>query len=60
MNKFVLALHSRTVWTLIIMVAYNILTVYGKTLSPDMNTLVNLVLGGVATYFRVNPSTPEV
>lgn len=57
-SKFLVALHSRTVWTIVLMVAYNVMSAFGQTLSPDLNVLVNAVLGALAAYFRVNPATP--
>lgn len=55
-SKIIQALHSRTVGVLLIMVAYNIMTVYGAGLSPALSSLINIVLGAVATYFKMNPS----
>ena len=54
-NKLLLALHSRTVGVLVIMCLYNVLALYGHGLSPQLNVLVNVVLGAVATYFKVTP-----
>jgi hypothetical protein len=53
MSKWIQALHSKTVWTIILLVAYNILAAYGSALSPQLNVLVNAVLGALAAYFRV-------
>lgn len=55
-SKLVQGLHSRTVGTLVIMILYNVLAVYGNALSPQLSVLVNVVLGAVATYFHVNPA----
>lgn len=55
-SKLLLALHSRTVGVLVIMCLYNVLALYGNALSPSLNVLVNVVLGAVATYFKVNPN----
>ena len=57
MNKFQLALKSRTFWTLIVMFLYNVINVYGAHMSPSLSSLVNLVLGALATYFKLNPSS---
>lgn len=54
-SKFIQAIHSRTVWTLVVMIVYNVLDVYGKGLDPQMSTLVNLILGALVSYFHVNP-----
>ena len=62
MNKLLVALQSKTVWTIVLMVAYNIFAAYGAALSPNLNVLVNAVLGALAAYFRVTatniPTTP--
>lgn len=56
MSKLLQALHSRTVGVLAIMIAYNIMTVYGAGLDPALSSLINLVLGGLATYLHLNPT----
>lgn len=56
MNKFTQMFSSRTFWTLVVMVIYNILNVYGHLLSPSLSDLVNLILGALVTYFHLNPS----
>lgn len=56
MSKFSQIFQSRTFWTLVVMCVYNIINVYGHLLSPSLSSLVNLVLGAVATYFKINPS----
>lgn len=60
MNKFTQLFKSRTFWTLAVMVAYNILNVYGHLLSPSLSDLVNLILGALVSYFHVNPSAVYV
>jgi hypothetical protein len=55
MNKILLALHSRTIWTLVVMFVYNVLALYGHALSPSLNTLVTAVLGLLVGYFKLNP-----
>ena len=47
---------SRTFWTLVVMVVYNILNVYGGYLSPAISSLINLILGALVSYFKINPS----
>jgi hypothetical protein len=56
MSKIIQALHSRTVGVLAVMFAYNVMTVFGAGLNPQLSTLINLALGMLATYFHVNPS----
>ncbi len=55
MSKLLQALHSRTVGVLVVMIAYNVMAVYGVGLDPQLSTLINLALGALATYFKVNP-----
>lgn len=56
MSKFDQMFQSRTFWTLAVMVVYNILNVYGNFLSPSLSSLINLILGALVTYFKLNPS----
>ncbi len=63
MSKIIQAFHSRTVAVLLVMFAYNVMSVYGVGLNPQLSTLLNLALGMLATYFHVNPSqnyTPAI
>ena len=55
-SKLIQMLHSRTFGTLVVMVAYNTMAIYGLNLPPQLSTLINVVLGAVATYFHLNPS----
>jgi hypothetical protein len=50
------ALKSRTVWTLVFMVATNIVSSLTGVVSPDVLALVNTILGALAVYFRITPS----
>jgi hypothetical protein len=59
-TKWIQFFHSKTVATIAVMVAYNILATYGKALSPDLNVLVNAVLGALASYFRVTATNVPV
>jgi hypothetical protein len=56
LKKINKALSSRTVWTLVIMVATNIVNLGVDVMSPELVVLVNSVLGALAVYFKVNPS----
>ena len=56
MNKVMLALKSRTFWTLVFMFAFNAIEVVSPNLSPETRTLVNGVMGLLAVFFHVNPS----
>lgn len=55
-SKIIQALHSRTLGVLVIMIAYNILAVYGKALDPQLSALIDLVLGGLVSYLHINPA----
>lgn len=46
---------SRAFWTIVIMVAYNLLATYGHY-NQQLTDLINLILGAVTTYFHINPS----
>lgn len=51
------ALTSRTVWTIVFMVATNIVNLLTGVVSPETLTLVNTILGSLAVYFRINPAS---
>lgn len=55
MNKLITALTSRTVWTVVAMVIVNGVPSITGMLPAEYLPVVNLVLGGLATYFRINP-----
>lgn len=55
-SKIIQAFHSRTVGVLIVMIGYDIMAAYGLGLNPQLSSLINLALGGLATYFKMNPS----
>ena len=56
MNKIVLALKSRTFWTVVLLVLLNTVPQLKGTVSQNVLDLINGVLGLAATYFHVNPS----
>ena len=60
MNKILVALHSRTAWTALLMVIVNILP--NLTIDPSLKDLINGILGALIVYFRVTatniPVTP--
>lgn len=68
MNKFLIALHSRTAWTTILLVLVNVIP--GLNLAQPLKDLLNAVLGALVVYFRINatnlptpaipPTTPSV
>lgn len=55
MNKLITAVTSRTVWTVVAMVIVNGVPSVTGMLPESYLPLVNLILGGLATYFRINP-----
>ena len=55
MNKIINALSSRTVWTIVVMVIVNGVPSVMGMFPTGSEVYVNLVLGALATYFRVNP-----
>lgn len=56
MNKLVQILKSRTFWTLVVLFVINGVDGIRESIPSNIGTLVDLVLGVLATYFHVNPS----
>lgn len=56
MEKLVMALKSRTVWTVVLLVITNGLSAFSGNIQPDVLVLINTVLGALAVYFKVSPS----
>jgi hypothetical protein len=56
MNQFIQAVTSRTVWTIIVMVLVNGVPAVTGLIPAGLVPLVNVVLGLLATYFKVSPS----
>lgn len=54
MNKFTQALHSRTFWTVVIMVIFN--AIPHIPLDQGLKDLITTILGLLATFFHVNPN----
>lgn len=55
MKKF---FKSRTIWTLLILIGFNILEVYGNYLSAETTALINGILSVFAIYFRIDAKVP--
>jgi len=55
-DKIIKALSSRTVWSVIVLVAINIVNLFGSYLPVDLVALLSSILGAMAVYFKVNPS----
>lgn len=55
-KKLTKAVTSRTVWTVLVMVAINVVPVVGDYLNPMTLDLINAILGALAIYFKVSPS----
>jgi hypothetical protein len=49
-------LKSRTVWTVIFTFIFNGFAAISGTLPAEVVTTVNLILGVIATYFKMSPS----
>jgi hypothetical protein len=45
---------SRTFWTLIFQIAFNGFQAVEGSIPADLFVLVNMILGAVAMYFRIN------
>ena len=55
-NKIVLALKSRTVWSLIVLFVVNGISGIHDSIPSNWLTLVDGVLGILTVYFKINPS----
>jgi hypothetical protein len=55
MEKIITALSSRTVWTVVVMVIVNGVPAVTSMVPETYVPVVNLALGILAAYFRVNP-----
>jgi hypothetical protein len=54
MSKFALALKSRTLWTVVVMLVFNLIP--HLPVDQSVKDLVNGILTLLAAYFHVNPS----
>jgi hypothetical protein len=54
-SKIWQALHSRTVWSVIVLALFNVLPHSG--LSPEFVDLINGILVAVTGYFHINPNS---
>jgi hypothetical protein len=52
-------LRSKTFWTLIVMLVTDVIAVYGNLMSPELISLMNLVLTGIASYFHLQTGKSE-
>lgn len=55
MDRIILGLKSRTVWTIVAMVIINGVGSVQDMLPAHSLPIINLILGIMATYFRVTP-----
>lgn len=56
MNQITQVLTSRTVWTIIVMVIINGVPAVTGMLPAGIVPFVNIILGVLASYFKVSPS----
>lgn len=56
MNTLKLLIKSRTVWTLVFMLAFNLFAVFKPELDPKLVGIVDAVFTTLAAYFKLNPS----
>lgn len=56
MNKILLGLKSRTVWTIIALFVINGFQGISSLVPPAALDTINAILGVVAIYFKINPS----
>lgn len=54
MNKIKLALHSRTVWTIVLLFLINGITGVQEFIPENLLSVLTPVLSLIAIYFRVN------
>jgi hypothetical protein len=55
LEKINTALHSRTVWTIVVLFIINGIKGVQNLLPPEWLPAINLILSFLAIYFRVNP-----
>jgi hypothetical protein len=56
MKTIIKTLKSRTVWTIVLMVATNVVSMLVGVVPPEVLTLINTILGALAVYFKISPS----
>lgn len=56
MNQIKQAITSKTVWTVIALIILNGVPAVTTMLPASIVPIVNLILGFMASYFKVNPS----
>ena len=56
MNKVLLALKSKTAWTIVLAIVVNTINANKQFIPTNILDIVNPILGLMATYFHVNPS----
>lgn len=56
MNKISLALHSRTFWTIVVIIGLNTLPQVKDILPQSVYDVLNPILGLLAAYFHVKPN----
>lgn len=56
MNKILQSLKSRTVWAIVVLVALNGVDATKDMIPAEVLLPLNLLLGYLAAYFRVNPA----
>ena len=44
---------SRTFWTLVVLVIYDVIQVYGNIFPAEIATLINLILGSLVSYYHL-------
>lgn len=55
-QKIQLALSSKVFWTVVIMIALAVVPIIKDFLSPTLFTVIETILGVLASYFNVNPT----
>jgi hypothetical protein len=55
-QKISLALQSRVFWTVAVMIALAVIPVIKDYLSPAVFTVIEAILGVLASYFNVTPT----
>lgn len=56
MNKLQKLLSSRTFWAVVVIVALNTVNAVADMFDPTVLNTLTLILGALASYFKVNPS----
>lgn len=56
MQRISLAIQSKVLWTVVVMIAVAVIPIIKDFLSPTVFAVVEAILGVLVSYFNVNPT----